>query len=363
MNFKDIDDLCNLEEPENKEKEVPLDKSNKMKNSLVNSKEIKNYIAGKNLVEIIQELYNKITVYEQEMKSLVQEKKSLQSQVLTFQAQIYQYESKSKKKDKKNLVSSYDSQKSNRSEEISRQYAQEINGLKTELNHFSKQLEKQRELINENNSLLDESLEKEEKETNFSEHKENLIELKKQKEKMLNEINNLKNEIYTLMALQKEDKRKDDSSVAENENDMSNIPPIDYFFKLNGKIILVDTDKNLWHLKRCKEYDTFSKENKNKYNTKEEMFDAFIDYYQQIDAQNNNQENNVEENVLENPEQESYIDLENMISIDKNVIYANENQEDEEKQDEKYILKNKMKKEEEAKDKDESLNISANSDN
>lgn len=71
--------------------------------------------------------------------------------------------------------------------------------------------------------------------------------------------------------------------VGDDDNDRSTLPPIDYFFKLNGKIILVDTDKKLWHLKKCREYENFCNTYRNNYETADQLFDAFIEFNQKED--------------------------------------------------------------------------------
>lgn len=73
--------------------------------------------------------------------------------------------------------------------------------------------------------------------------------------------------------------------AGDEDNDRSTLPPIDYFFKLNGKIILVDTDKKLWHLKKCREYENFCNTYRNSYENADQLFDAFIEFNQKEEDQ------------------------------------------------------------------------------
>lgn len=418
-------------------------KDNKLISSTFSKDSLNEITEGSSLYEIIHALREKLVVYEVEMRSIIDEKISLQMQLNNLQIQYCQISSssrkkkdreKSKEKSVNHLVTSVESNKSNKSEsalEVSKYYIQEASGLKSELANFSKQLERQKELIKLDESLLNESIEdytyyatnKNSKpicsefesnsdkrisnisatnpnknsncnhicnqcnnsnindSNNITRNEVDVKELKKEKELMMEEINNLKNEIYSLMEMQKQlldgenneeneneekeekaekeeklekqlciqesntesnklisdqnqpenckkennndiikednqikrensqeinidlNKKKeeltkpekqeiDDSSDNENnEANMSNLPPIDYFFKLNGKIILVDTDKNLWHLKKCREYDEYKKKWGNSYQTKDELFDAFIEYYQNMELENQDNEN------------------------------------------------------------------------
>ncbi len=76
----------------------------------------------------------------------------------------------------------------------------------------------------------------------------------------------------------------------KNENTCSILQNIENFFVLNEKVYLVDTDKNLYHLKKCKKYEKFTEENN--FKNKEENLMAYLEYYQS--QKSNKIENNVE---------------------------------------------------------------------
>jgi hypothetical protein len=65
-----------------------------------------------------------------------------------------------------------------------------------------------------------------------------------------------------------------------NNEQNENLPNIEQFFVFNNKFSLVDSDKNLWHLKKCSKFDEFTKNNKNIYNSREDNLFAFLEFYQ-----------------------------------------------------------------------------------
>jgi hypothetical protein len=69
------------------------------------------------------------------------------------------------------------------------------------------------------------------------------------------------------------------SNVGSN---MNVLPNIENFFVLNEKVLLVDSEKCLWHLKKCKKYEDFTLNNKHIYSNKEDNFNAFLEYYQNL---------------------------------------------------------------------------------
>ncbi len=246
-----------------------------------------------------------------------------------MQIQLCQFTKKKKDKDKdkdkakksgnsNNLLTSLDSVRSDAGLDSSKLYIQEASGIKQEINNLNKILEKQRDLINLNNSLLNDSVEIE---TDIHSKPKSVCDssvrvLKREKEEMHEEIANLKKEIYSLMELLKKSEEEKDLSL--NEADISNIPPIDYFFKLKNKIILVDINKDLWHLKKCSEYEEYKKNNENKYSSKEECFENFIEYYQNMET---NEVDDGEEQVNNNKEENKKIEInEDQISKDIEAI-------------------------------------------
>lgn len=69
------------------------------------------------------------------------------------------------------------------------------------------------------------------------------------------------------------------------------LPNIEHFFVMNNKFLLVDSDKNLWHLNQCNKYEEFTKQNINNFNSKEENLYSFLAYYQNLKKVKENNEN------------------------------------------------------------------------
>jgi hypothetical protein len=122
---------------------------------------------------------------------------------------------------------------------------------------------------------------------------------------MLTEINTLKQELYDLMELQKgillnntqggnnvNDKSRCTVNMT-NTNEQVNLSILqnmENFIVVDGKIILVDNDKNLYHLKKCKKYSNFIKEKG--FTNKEDAFNAYIEQYQ-------NKEKDLSEGIID----------------------------------------------------------------
>jgi hypothetical protein len=169
----------------------------------------------------------------------------------------------------------------------------EIKKLKDELQSL---IDLQKNLVvNEEKSEITESLRKEENELLISES--NNINLKTENKLNTSSLQNLTNT-----------NNLNDS----NTNNIMNIPNIEQFFTFNGKISLVDSDKNLWHLTKCKKYDKFVTNNINS-GSKEDILYAFLEYYQNLPKNkvnsNTNTNSKVTSSVIEsnNIEKEKYI--------------------------------------------------------
>lgn len=85
------------------------------------------------------------------------------------------------------------------------------------------------------------------------------------------------------------------------------LPNIENFFVLNEKVLLVDSEKSLWHLTKCKKYEEFTA--KNNYASKEENFNAFLEYYQNL-SKNKNNEKSVDVSVEKDPNKRYSCNLE-----------------------------------------------------
>jgi hypothetical protein len=132
---------------------------------------------------------------------------------------------------------------------------------------------------------------------------------------MLNEINNLKTELYNLIELQNQASDKSvEASVSKSNiilqlnNNNGILPNIENFFVINNKVMLVDNEKNLYHLKKCNKFQEYIKINPNKYETKEEIFNGFLEYYQNLTKNQIDNESLINKGIDEEEESNEIVD-------------------------------------------------------
>jgi hypothetical protein len=122
-----------------------------------------------------------------------------------------------------------------------------------------------------------------------------------------------------------------------NNNNMIGLPNIENFFIIKDKVFLVDNEKSVWHLKKCKKFDkiqkeflkennlteeflknninNFNNENQNEtssLNIRNQIFNNFLDFYQGLDNQINSnlRENNQSNNLISENDLRSQNNLE-----------------------------------------------------
>jgi hypothetical protein len=121
---------------------------------------------------------------------------------------------------------------------------------------------------------------------------------------MINEINVLRQELQDLMELQKgimvneKSKRTINMNNTNEQINLSVLQHMENFIVIDNKIIIVDNEKNLYHLKRCKKYEQFIKENG--YTSNEEAFTAYIEQHQQREKDLSQE---VVDSILENEQE------------------------------------------------------------
>lgn len=110
---------------------------------------------------------------------------------------------------------------------------------------------------------------------------------------VINNLNNLNNNV-TLNNSSNTPKSNKNSIHTANTNSQNGqnflqnecLPNIEQFFVFKNKISLVDSEKNLWHLKKCKKFEEFTKKNAHSYKNKEDNLFAFLEYYQNNEVGN-----------------------------------------------------------------------------
>lgn len=107
------------------------------------------------LIELVDSLKDKINIYEREIRSLIDEKVQMQMTINNLQMSNF----KELRKSSKSGNSKDEMLKSTESiAQISKEYIQEVSGLKKELKTLTSNIERQKEILNINHSVLDESV-------------------------------------------------------------------------------------------------------------------------------------------------------------------------------------------------------------
>lgn len=82
-------------------------------------------------------------------------------------------------------------------------------------------------------------------------------------------------------------------------NKSESLPSIEQYFILNNKFQLVDSDRNLWHMKKCQKFEVFKEQNKNNFSSAEDVLKAFVDMY---DSKSDDDKNEDEPNQCKSDE-------------------------------------------------------------
>ena len=129
-----------------------------------------------------------------------------------------------------------------------------------------------------------------------------LEKLKNEKQEICLSINDLKKQLEELKTNEKKIKKKKDKK--EKINKSESLPNIEQYFILNNKFQLVDSDRNLWHMKKCRKFQEFKEKNKSIYKSSEDILKAFVDTYEnKSDEENEEEENKINNNEYNNNNQ------------------------------------------------------------
>ena len=368
--FESISKEFKRRDSRNSSKDKKEKKINTSNNGLYNIRvNTENYDSETDILKsnhIIKLLRSKLIQYEAEMKTVLEEKVSLQLELNELKIKMLQVSKKNFKEITSNtMLQSVDSVKSNFSEnEISKNFVQESSGLKYEIENLKNIIESQKACLLLDNSLLNESIEEISKKTDFYSKNDNTNNANKIEE-VIKEISKIKADLYSLFELvqlsypnqisikinsdiknqskdkmneiqdsinemialendlrahftnnkidaksTKSAKSEEDKEDNKIEEDPNYFPSIDSYFKLNGKTILVDEEKNLWQLEKCEEFEKFCKENRSKYSDKQQLFNLFIgvqDEENDKEKENENENDENDENIKNELLEESMI--------------------------------------------------------
>jgi len=243
--------------------------------------------------DLINSLKEKITVYENQIKKLIDDKVKLQ---MDMNAIILQNLQSKKKNNINNInnennvnnkensidINNFDYNKNIEKEQnkiiisslidINQKLIQQNKELKEQLDQFKNNLDIYKQKINEfkNN--------KNNNKCEFCEEKKlELIKMSEEKKEIYSSINSLRkqmDEIKLSEKLKKEKKKK-----REKIKNSESLPNIEQYFILNNKFQLVDSDKNLWHMKKCLKFQEFKKKFEGSNFSSDDILKEFVNLY------------------------------------------------------------------------------------
>ena len=269
-----------------------------IKNDKSNSaNEINNIIIIK---ELINSLKEKINTYEKQIKKLIDDKVKLQMDMNSI---ILQNLSLKKKNNSiKNIENSKEDDESlninmnafnidfnsNNQEKIILSSLIEINKKLVEQN---KELKSQIDILKSNIEINKKKMMEikenmnENKKCKFCEEKKlELSKMASEKEEIFNSIKSLRKQLDELKLnekIKKEKKKK--QRIEKNES----LPSIEQYFIANNKFQLVDSNKNLWHMKKCMKFQDFKKKYEQANLSPDDLLKEFVESYEiKIDDEN-----------------------------------------------------------------------------
>ena len=278
----DDDDLLNL-------KNVSFEESKRTNDNNID-------YSNMSLNELVISLKGKLKNYETEIVKLIDDKLKMQMEINNLQL-----ENMKLKKNNQNPIQ--DNTVDKNLIEINNEIKKQNNNLKSELDNLDKIIKNNKNLIsnnnnnnnnlNEGNSIICSNCQIKDKE---------LEKLKNEKQEICLSINDLKKQLEELKANEKKIKKKKDKK--EKINKSESLPNIEQYFILNNKFQLVDSDRNLWHMKKCRKFQEFKEKNKSIYKSSEDILKAFVDTYEnKSDEENEEEENKINNNEYNNNNQ------------------------------------------------------------
>ena len=266
----DDDDLMNMKSVSFEESKRTNDNNNDYSNMSLN--------------ELVISLKGKLKNYETEIVKLIDDKLKMQMEINNLQL-----ENMKLKKNNQNPIQ--DNTVDKNLIEINNEIKKQNNNLKSELDNLDKIIQNHKNLISNNNNLSEgNSIIC----SNCQIKDKELEKLKNEKQEICLSINDLKKQLEELKANEKKIKKKKDKK--EKINKSESLPNIEQYFILNNKFQLVDSDRNLWHMKKCRKFQEFKEKNKSIYKSSEDILKAFVDTYENKSDEENEEEDNKNNN-------------------------------------------------------------------
>ena len=249
------------------------------------------------LNELIISLKEKLKLYESEIVKLIDERLKMQVEINNLQLENMKLKKNNENINKEEIVD-------NRLIEINAEIIKQNENLKNELDNLNKNIQIQKSNLENNNKIKEDKVYC----SNCNIKDKELEKLKNEKEEICLSINDLKKQLEELKGNEKKIKKKKDKK--EKINKSESLPNIEQYFILNNKFQLVDSDRNLWHMKKCRKFQEFKDKNKSIYKSSEDILKAFVDTYENKsddegeEEENKNNINNNEPKKNNNKEKE-----------------------------------------------------------
>ena len=265
----------------------------------INQENVLNELNNVTLIkELINLLKEKINIYEKQIKKLIDDKVKLQMDMNSIILQnlslkkknnsIQNIENSNKEEainiNTLNLTFStndiINNNKNNNQEniilssliDINKKLLEQNKELKNQIDIFKSNIDiyKQKIIaIKENNAN---------KKCKFCEEKKlELIKMASEKEEIFNSIKSLRKQLDELKLnekIKKEKKKK--QKIEKNES----LPNIEQYFIVNNKFQLVDSNKNLWHMKKCMKFQEFKKKYEKNNLSPDDLLKEFVETYE-----------------------------------------------------------------------------------
>lgn len=304
-----------MEDTEKKDKKITNDE---MAEDLINIKEEKDLIKSFpsseinpiiSIKDLINALKEKINTYEKQIKKLIDDKVKLQMDMNEMILQNLQ--SKKKSNSNENINNKENSIDLNNID-LSKNFEKEQNkivvsslvDINKKLMEQNKELKEQIEIFKNNVETYEKKMEELKNNKNNSiskdkcpfceEKKLKLIKVEEEKEEIYSTITSLRKQIDEIKLNEKLKKEK--KNRREKIKKTESLPNIEQYFILNNKFQLVDSDKDLWHMKKCLKFQEFKKSFAGKNISPEDILKEFVDEY---DSKNEEERSDDDKNYME----------------------------------------------------------------
>ena len=251
--------------------------------------------------ELINSLKEKINIYENQIKKLIDDKVKLQMEMNAMILQNLQSKKKNNNNNeninnKENSIdlNNFDFNK-NFEKEQNKIIISSLMDINEKLMGQNKQLKEQIEIFKNNLDINKKKMEEFKNNNNkvkcpFCEEKKlELSKMAEEKKEIYSSITSLKKQLDELKLLEKlkKEKKKKREKIKKTES----LPNIEQYFILNNKFQLVDSEKNLWHMKKCLKFQEFKKKYEGTNLSSDDILKEFVDTYDSKIEEERSEEN------------------------------------------------------------------------